>query len=150
MGGKLASTRPNLNDFRVQRLLDWLLTAPAERNPPRQSDLAEELAIDRNLLSQWKNDPDFLTEWERQYRKTVGSPEKAQAVLVALFETATDRTDPRQVPAARAYLEAIDVMKPKRVDVTVVKGAAKDLSDDDLMALLAERAEAELANRTDG
>jgi len=150
MGGKLASTRPNFNDFRVERLFEWLLTAPAERNPPTQRDLADELGIDRNLLSQWKNDPDFLAEWERRYRKTVGSPEKAQSVLAALFETATDRTDPRQVPAARAYLEAIDVMKPKRVDVTVTKGTARDLTDEELMAMLAERAEAELAARTDG
>jgi hypothetical protein len=150
MGGKLASTRPNFNDFRVERFFEWLLTPLAERYPSAQKDLADELSIDRNLLSQWKNDPDFLAEWERRYRKTVGSPEKAQSVLSALFETATDRTDPRQVPAARAYLEAIDVMKPKRLDVTVTKGAARDLTDDELVAMLAERAEAELAARTDG
>ena len=41
-------------------------------------------------------------------------------------------------------------MKPKRVDVTVTKGAAKELTDDELMAMLAERAEAELAARSDG
>lgn len=150
MGGRIASTRPSLNDFRVQRFLEWLLTPSSERNPPRQMDLALELDLDRNLLSQWKNDPDFLAEWERQYRKTVGSPDRAKSVLDSLFETAIDRTDPRQVPAARAYLEAIDVMKPKRMDVTVTKGAAKDLSDDELVALLAERAEAELAQRGDG
>jgi transcriptional regulator with XRE-family HTH domain len=149
MGGKLAASRPNFNDFRVQRFLEWLLTAPTDRWPSQQKELAEELGIDRNLLSQWKNDPDFLAEWERRYRKTVGSPERAKGVLDALFDTAVDRTDPRQVPAARAYLEAIDVMKPKRMDVTVVKGAAKDLSDDELLALLAERAETELAQRGD-
>lgn len=150
MGGKLASTRPNFNDFRVQRFFEWLLTPPADRFPSRQVELAEELGLDRNLLSQWKNDPDFLAEWERRYRKTVGSPERAQSVLDSLYRTATDATDPRQVPAARAYLEAIDVMKPKRVDVTVTKGAAKELTDDELMTMLAERAEAELAARSDG
>jgi transcriptional regulator with XRE-family HTH domain len=150
MGGRQASTRPNFNDFRVQRFFEWLLTAPTDRYPTTQAELAEELSIDRNLLSQWKNDPDFLAEWERRYRKSVGSPEKAKGVLDALYDTAVDRTDPRQVPAARAYLEAIDVMKPKRLDVTVVKGAAKELSDDELMAMLAERAEAELAARSDG
>lgn len=150
MGGKLGSTRPAMNDFRVQRFLEWLLTPRDERNPGTQAALAEELGVHRNTLGEWKNDPDFLAEWERQYRKTVGSPERAQSVLNSLYETATDRTDPRQVPAARAYLEAIDVMKPKRVDVTVTKGAAKELSDDELLAMLAERAEYELASRTDG
>jgi hypothetical protein len=148
--GKMASTRPNFNDFRVQRFFEWLLTPPAERMPSKQGDFAEELGVSRALLAQWKNDPDFLAEWERQYRKTVGSPEKAKAVLDSLFETATDRTDPRQVPAARAYLEAIDVMKPKRVEMTVVKGAAKELTDEELLSMLAERAEAELASRSDG
>ena len=147
---EMAATRPNLNDFRVQRFLDWLLTPTADRNPPLQKDLCEELGFQHNMLSQWKNDPDFLAEWERLYRKTIGSPEKAGAVMSALYETATDRTDPRQVPAARAYLEAIDAIKPKRLDVTVTKGAAKDLTDEELMAMLAERAEAELANRADG
>jgi hypothetical protein len=141
---------PNLNDVRVQRLLEWLLTPLDERSPPRRSDLADELGITRHTITRWTNDPNFLTEWERQYRKTVGSPERAKSVLDALYETATDRTDPRQVPAARAYLEAIDVVKPKKMDVTVTKGSARDLPDDELLALLAERAEAELANRADG
>ncbi len=150
MGGKQAPSRPDFNDFRVQKFFEWLLTPPTDRYPSTQGEFADEHGLHRNVLSQWKNDPDFLTEWERRYRKTVGSPERAKGVLDALFDTAVDRTDPRQVPAARAYLEAIDVMKPKRLDVTVTKGAAKDLSDDELLALLAERAEAELTARTDG
>lgn len=146
----MAVNRPGLNDLRVQRFLDWLLTPPNERVPPRQQDLAEELGVQRSLLSQWKNDPDFHAEWEKLYRKKVGSPERAQAVLDALFETATDRTDPRQVPAARAYLEAIDVVKPRKVDVTVTKAAAKELSDEDLMRMLADEAARELKARSDG
>jgi len=150
MVSKSPSTRPNFNDFRVQRFLEWLLTPPGDRYPSAQKALAEELNVLPSILTSWKNDADFLAEWERQYRKSVGNPEKAKGVLDALFETATDRTDPRQVPAARAYLEAIDVMKPKRMDVTVTKGAAKELSDDELLGLLAERAEAELSTRSDG
>jgi hypothetical protein len=150
MRAKPSPLRPNFNDFRVQRFFEWLLTAPTDRYPSTQKALAEELAMDKDVLTAWKNDADFLAEWERRYRKTVGSPERAKGVLDSLYETAVDRTDPRQVPAARAYLEAIDVMKPKRLDVTVTKGAAKDLTDDELMAMLAERAEAELAARSDG
>jgi len=149
MSTKQSPTRPSFNDFRVQRFLEWLTTIVADRQPPTQAELADEIGASRTTLTQWKNDPDFLAEWERRYRKTVGSPEKAQAVLNTLFETATDRTDPRLVPAARAYLEAIDVVKPKKLDVTVTKGAAKELSDEELMALLAERAEQELSQRSD-
>lgn len=112
-------------------------------------ELAEKFALHINILSRWKRDTDFIADWEVQYRKVVGSPEKAQRIMDKLFETAEDRTDPRQVQAAKAYLEAIEVIKPKKVEVTVNNKAAKDLSDDDLYAILAERAEQELRERSD-
>ena len=137
-------------DWRRERLLEWLCSIADDREPRTQRELAEELGARSEELSKWKAEPDFLAAWETRYRKTVGSPEKAHAVLNALHETAVDRTDPRQVQAARAYLEAIDVVKPKKVDVTVTQGkAAKDLSDDELFAMMADRAEKELANRLD-
>ncbi len=139
--------KPDLNDFRVQRFLEWLVTVPDERDPPNESLLAEEMGLTRHTIGAWKKDADFLVEWERRYRKKVGSPEKQQQVLEALHQTATDRTDPRQVPAARAYLEAVDAIKPKKVDVTVQTKPAKDLSDSDLAALLAEAAVLEQERR---
>jgi hypothetical protein len=135
-------------DWRRERLLDWLCSIADDREPKTQKELAEELGATQSELSKWKAEPDFLAAWETRYRKTVGSPEKAHQVLASLHETAVDRTDPRQVQAARAYLEAIDAIKPKKVDVTVTQGrAAKDLSDDELFAMMADRATSELANR---
>jgi hypothetical protein len=136
------------NDWRRQHFLDWLCCIAEDRDPPTMKALAEKLALSYETLNRWKKDADFLTDWESQYRQTVGSPEKAQRVVEKLYETAEDRTDPRQVSAAKAYLEAIDAIKPKRVEVTVNK-AAKDLSDDDLYRILAERAEQELKQRSD-
>jgi hypothetical protein len=137
------------DDWRRQHFLDWLCTAPERRDPSTMKALAEKLAIDYRTLYRWKGDVSFLAEWETQYRKVVGSPEKAQEVIERLHETAVDRTDPRQVPAAKAYLEAIDAIKPRKVDITVTKGTAKDLPDDQLYAILAERAEQELRDRSD-
>lgn len=111
-------------------------------------ELAEKFGLGQTTLVRWRREPDFLAEWEVQYRKVVGDPEKAQRIMDKLFETAEDRTDPRQVQAAKAYLEAIEVIKPKKVEVTVNK-AAKDLTDDDLYAILAERAAQELRERSD-
>ena len=136
------------SDWRKQRFLDWLCTIGDDRQPKTQRELAEELGTTAVELSHWKAEPNFLAAWEVQYRRTIGSPEKAHAVLNALHETAVDRTDPRQVQAARAYLESIDAIKPKKVDVTVTQGkAAAALSDDELFAMLADRATDELANR---
>lgn len=136
----------SLNDWRVQHFLEWLCTHPDERNPPTQGELAGVLGTSHQQLTAWKNNSDFLIAWEKLYRKTVGSPEKAQAVIERLFETATDRTDPRQVPAARAYLEAIDAVKPKQVAVTVSR-STKELTDEELMTILSERAAKELQDR---
>lgn len=136
------------NDWRRQHFLDWLCTPPANRDPHSMKALAESFGLSEQTLIRWKRDSDFLVDWEQQYRKVVGDPEKAQRIMDKLFETAEDRTDPRQVQAAKAYLEAIEVIKPKKVEVTVNK-AARDLSDEDLYAILAERAAQELADRAD-
>lgn len=136
------------NDPRQEIFLDWLATIVEDRIPATQQELAEQFGVNPSVLSAWKNDTDFLRAWEMRYRKTVGSPEKAQAVVNKLFETATDRTDPRQVPAARAYLEAIDAIKPKKIDIQVNRDP-KQLSDEELMTILAERATQELEGRVD-
>jgi len=137
---------PFEEDVRKQRFVDWLTRIPADREPPTQVLLAIELGVNDQTLTQWKRDGEFLAEWEKRYRATSGSPERQQQVLDALHATAIDRTDPRQVPAARAYLEATDAIKPKRVDVTVSRNA-KDLSNDELNELLAVEAARELERR---
>ena len=137
------------NDWRRQHFLDWLCTPPANREPPTMKALAEKLTLSYETLNRWRRDTDFLEDWEQQYRKVVGSPEKAQAIVERLWETADDRTDPRHVQAAKAYLEAIDAIRPKQIDVTVTRGHAKDLSDEQLYTILAERAAQELADRSD-
>lgn len=146
MPNKVGKIAPN--DWRRQHFLEWLCTPPDHRDPHTMKELAAEFGLSEQTLFRWKREPEFLGEWEIQYRKVVGSPEKAQRIMDKLFETAEDRTDPRQVQAAKAYLEAIEVIKPKKVEVTVNK-AARDLSDDDLYAILAERAQQELRERSD-
>jgi len=73
-----------------------------------------------------------------------------QLVLERLFETATDRTDPRQVAAAKEYRMAVEGVAPTRLDVNVTN--ARDLSDEALTELLNEAAvkEANERARRDG
>jgi hypothetical protein len=134
-------------EWRHQEYLDWLLTPPGSRDPATKQEMADKIGVNIKTLQGWQREADFLDAWEKQYRKVVGSPEKAHQVLEALHETATDRTDPRQVPAARAYLEAIDAIKPKKLDVTVMQTDAKGLTDEQLLSILAQRAATEIENR---
>ena|SRR6188768_1738679 len=137
-------TPPNLNDPRVLRFLDWLCTIPADRTPHSQNALAAELDLSQSTLSHWKDDADFLHEWERRYLRTIGSVGRQQEILQALFETATDRTDPRQVLAAKTYLDVIGKAKPQQARVTK---NAQELTDAQLYEVLAERAEQAISER---
>jgi len=127
---------PKLEDWRVKRFIDWLCTLPGDRVPEKQRELAEVLGVAPNLLIQWKNDPDFLAAWEHKYRKTIGSVQRQQAIMEALFETATDRTDPRQVTAAKTYFDALGISKPQRPQT---ERDAKRLTDAQLMEIIGER-----------
>lgn len=141
--------RPGISDFRKQRLLEWLLTPLGDRDPRTLEMLAEELSMTRRQLTTWKSEADFLEEWERLYRHTVGNPERKQHVVDTLYKTATDPDDPKHVQAASKYLEAVDAIAPQRVDVTV-KGKASELSDDELKAMLGQYAANELQDRDAG
>jgi hypothetical protein len=127
---------PSLEDWRVQRLLEWLCTLPGDRFPQKQGELAEVLGVSYSTLVAWKDDPDFLAAWEHKYLKTIGSVARQQAVMEALYETACDRTDPRMVPAAKIFLDALGITKPQRPQT--VKDAKK-LTDEQLFALASER-----------
>ena len=135
-----------LSDHRKQRFLEWLCTIKEDRDPPYQKDLALELGVHAKTLSDWRNEPEFLEEWNRRYRRTVGSPERMQLVLERLFETATDRTDPRQVQAAKEYRMAVEGVAPTRLDISV---NARELSDAELSELIAETAAREVLSRDD-
>jgi len=137
---------PLATDHRKQRFLDWLCTIKEDRDPPNQYELAPMLGVHPQALVKWKQDPEFLEEWQRRYRKTVGSPERMQRVLDQLYETATDRTDPRQVAAAKEYRLAVEGVAPTRVDVSV---NARELSDVELAELIAETAAREAVARDD-
>lgn len=135
-------------DWRKQEFLDWLCTIKEERDPPTQRELAEKLGANEVTLQNWKKDGDFLAAWERQYRKTVGSPEKMQTVMQRLYETAVDRTDPRQVQAAREYRQAVEGVAPQKVEMTVRKDLS-EMSDDELNALASQFVKEEKAQRAD-
>jgi len=135
-----------ISDFRKQRVLAWLCTPIKEREPRTLIALAEELGLDRNTPTRWKEDKEFIEAWEKLYLRTIGDPGKKSEIMATLWRTATDPDDPKHVQAAKAYFEIEGSMKPAKMEVTVQRPAA-ELTDDQLATLLAERAEAEKAQR---
>ena len=135
-----------ISDFRKQAFLHWLCTPPKEREFKTYSDFAASLGLDRRTLQNWRDEKDFLEAWEKLYLKTIGDPGRKSEIMATLFRTATDNDDPKHVQAAKAYFEIEGSMKPAKMEVTVQRPAA-ELTDDQLATLLAERAEAEKAQR---
>lgn len=138
----------NVNDWRVVMAIDWLCTAPKDREPRTIRELCSQLQISDDVFRQWRKDKDFLAAWEAKAHEIIGSPERAQAVLDALYETACDRTDPRQVPAARAYLDAIKEIRPPKPATKKVSGKAlRDMTDEELASIAAAAVSEELERR---
>lgn len=145
----MTDTRKAAREWRWDVYIDWLCTLPKDRVPRTQREFAESISTQEAVLVRWRKEAEFLRLWELRYRQTVGSLEKQQAVLQAMFAAATDLDDPRMVTAGKAYLEAVDAVKPRKLDVTVTTAkAVSQLSDDELMDMLAHRAAAELEART--
>ena len=136
-----------ISDFRKQTFLQWLCTPTKERDPRTFSDLAEQLGVDRRTLQNWRDDKEFLEAWEKMYLKTIGDPSKKAEIMATLLRTATDPDDPKHVQAAKAYFEIEGSIKPARMEVSVSNRPTTELTDDQLDALIAERAQAEKDQR---
>lgn len=135
-----------ISDFRKQAFLDWLCTPPRERDPKTFKAFAESIGVDRRTLQNWRDDKEFLEEWEKRYLKTIGDPSRKSQIMETLLQTATDPDDPKHVQAAKTYFEIEGSVKPAKMQVEV-SGSAKELTDEQLQALIAQKSADELAAR---
>jgi len=125
-----------IQDFRKQRLLEWLCTPPSERKPTKLTDLAAEFGLERRTLTNWKTvDKEFMEAWEKLYLKTIGNPGRKQEIMDTLFATATDPDDPKHVAAAKQYFEIEGSVKPQKHQIKIERNPA-ELSDTDLEAAI--------------
>lgn len=138
---------PIEQDEKKQAFLTWLCTAPSEREPRTMEELAPILGVHHKTLSNWKKDPEFLAAWQERSSEVIGNPDRAKEVLDGLFFVARDVRNPKQIAAAKLYLEAIDAIKPKKVDVTVATKAASRLTEEELQQIAAHHAQLELSRR---
>jgi hypothetical protein len=136
-------------DQQKLRFIDWLCTAPTERQPATMEGIADELGVASRTLRDWKKRPDFIKEWEKRAVEVAGSPERTQLLLDKLYEVAMDSASSKQVNAAKLFLDVMGAIKPPDVKVTVTQTAEK-LSDEELDALIAEVAVGEKLMRGTG
>jgi hypothetical protein len=126
-----------------QQYLDWLCTAPADRNPPSKAKYAVYAQVDVTTLRRWEKKDAFVAEWKKRVDDIQGSPERTQRLLDTLYAKALEG----DTKSAQLYMQATNRMAPPTVTIQSSKKTA-ELSDDELDSLIAAVAEREKQTRT--
>lgn len=126
------------------RLLEWLVTLPAERVPSTKDGLANELGVSPRTLRDWQAQESFRKAWDKAAWDISGGPEKTQTILDALHEYATDREAKDRVSAATTWLKATGAIQPtgRKPEQPAAGGGGsgeRELTDADLEAFLMGR-----------
>lgn len=90
------------------------------------SAYARDTGLTLTTVFRWMRDPRVVELLETELRKTNAGPHKVQQVLDRLHVDAVAGN----VSAARLYLETVDRLSPRKVEITVRD--ARDLSNDEL------------------
>ena len=137
---------PALTDPRHQRLLEWELTSPAARQPATAVALSVEIGCSERTLRDWKARPDFQAAWRAGFQAVAGSMERTKHQLDVLYADSVDPESKTKVQSAKLHWDITRAIAPPEPEV-VSSRRAKELSDDELKALLSSVALAELVER---
>lgn len=125
-----------------QQYLDWLCTAPSEREPKTKASMATRLGVDVTTLRRWEKKPYFKSEWQERVDEIQGSPERTQALLDTLYRKALDG----DTKSAQLYLQATNRMAPPTVEIKSERKTS-ELSDQELDELIGAMAAREKQQR---
>lgn len=127
----------NVLDARQEAYINWLCTAPQERDPATKEAYADMVGVNVTTLRRWEKKDVFRKAWQTRVDDVQGSPERSQRLLDTLY----DRAIGGDIKAAQLYLQATNRMAPPTVNVKTDKGSA-ELSDaelDELIGMMAAR-----------
>ena len=128
-----------------EEYLDWLLLPSELRDPSTNQAWAEKNKVSVNTLTNWKKNPTFEARWKDGIKGMAVSPERTQMLLDSLFKRGING----DVKSAQLYLQATNQMPNNKTDINIKTENAKDLTDSELEALIAEYAQQEKKKRDD-
>ncbi len=128
-----------------EEYLDWLVLPPDLRIPATNGAWAEEHGVSPNTLTNWKKIPIFEQRWKDAIKGQAVNPERTQMLLDSLFKKGING----DVKSAQLYLQATGQMPEKNTNINIKTESARDLSDGELEALIAEYAQKEKKARDD-
>jgi len=133
----------NILDSRQEEYLNWLCTAPSERQPASKEAYAASLGVNVTTLRRWEKKEVFRKKWQAKVDEVQGSPERSQRLLDTLYAKALEG----DIKAAQLYLQATNRMAPPTVNVKTDKVTA-ELSDTELDELITAMAQRERDTRS--
>jgi hypothetical protein len=125
-----------------EEYLEWLLTPKESRRPNTKKAWAEDHGIHFNTLQVWEKRKDFQERWNLGVKGLTQSPERTQALLDALYVKAI-AGDHR---SAELYLKATGQMQSQQNINIKTETSVKELSDEELQALIVEMSNNKINN----
>jgi transcriptional regulator with XRE-family HTH domain len=106
-----------------------------------KQDQADALGVNRSTITRWENNGAFRKAWTERVQELGGSPDRLATAYDALYEQGLAGN----TNAMKLWLQATGNLRTE-TEAPRVK-SVRDLSDEELDALLAERARAEATRR---
>ena len=125
-----------------EEYLEWLITPKESRTPKTKKDWAEEHGVHFNTVGVWEKRKDFKERWELAVKGLTQSPERSQALLDALYVKGIAG----DVRSAELYLKATGQMASQQNINIKTETSVKELSDDELHALIIEMSNKQINN----
>lgn len=110
---------PDQSDF-----IDWLVSPEKDCS---QTEWCRQRDINPTTATGWKKLGYFRKVWQERHESLVGSPERVQNILDALYSSARNG----DVPAAKTYLSWVDRSAPPRKPQAEA-GTVRDMTDEEL------------------
>jgi len=115
--------------------LEWLLQPADSRNPKTKKEWAEKHDVHYNTVGQWEKNKNFQERWNLGVKGLAQSPERAQALLDALFIKGIAG----DTKSAELYLKATNQMPNASQQINIKSETSiKELSDDELQSMILE------------
>lgn len=118
-----------------EQYLEWLLQPTDSRNPKTKKEWSEQHDVHYNTVGQWEKNKNFQERWNLGVKGLTQSPERAQALLDALFIKGIAG----DTKSAELYLKATGQMPNASQQINIKsETSVKELTDEELQSMIIE------------
>ena len=139
--------QPKILTEQQEEWLDWLLLPEPMRTPPTMVLYAEVHDLSYATLKRWKSAPHFRAAYEKRIKEQIATPEKVEEATRLAYQRGIIDGD---IKWATLWFQTAGLTKNEAVVAKTGAEAIADLSDEELQALLADSAKAEVKRRANG